>query len=134
VAVKAIDRRLVEELEKLKLAHTKRGDLESANAIVALIKQYEVDQGITKKEDSKPSNVLDLIGTEWTWERPGVVETIEFKRHGMLAHSSWSGKWEILGDRTVSINNGRMSVIKFSADLKTYQIVEGETRVSGKRK
>jgi len=62
-AVKAIDRRLVEELDKLKLKHTKKGDLDSANAIVTLIEKYSSDEDIAKTESAQ---IARLVGT---WKR-----------------------------------------------------------------
>ena len=65
-AVKAIDRRLVEELEKLKVAHTKRGDLESANAVVALIKKYKTDArlvGVWKRDTDGATLQFNADGT-----------------------------------------------------------------------
>lgn len=41
-SVKEIDRRLVEELDKLKLEHTKKGDLDSANAIVIANREIQI--------------------------------------------------------------------------------------------
>ena len=75
-AVKAIDRRLVGELEKLKVAHTKRGDLESANAIVAIIKKYQADQGIPKDESSQ---IARLVGV---WRRDTDKSTLQFNADG----------------------------------------------------
>ncbi len=51
-AVKAIDRQFAEELEKLKTAHTKRGDLDSANAIAALISSTQIARltGVWKRD------------------------------------------------------------------------------------
>jgi hypothetical protein len=98
-AVKAIDRRLVEELEKLKVAHTKRGDLESANAIVALIKQYQADLGIAKDE---PSQIARLVGV---WRRDTDKTTLQFNPDG-------TGMW----------NNRDMFRVSYNAKSDQFEI------------
>ena len=98
-AVKAIDRRLVEELEKLKLANTKRGDLESANAIAALIKQYRADQDIAKDE---PSQIARLVGI---WRRDTDKTTLQFNADG-------TGMW----------NNRDMFRVTYNAKSDQFEI------------
>jgi hypothetical protein len=79
-AVKAIDQRFVEELKKLKVAHTKRGDLESANAIVELINKYETEQGIAKHESSdESSQIARLVGV---WKRDVDGNLFQFNADG----------------------------------------------------
>lgn len=75
-AVKAIDHRFVEELEKLKVAHTKRGKLDSANAIVALIAQYRVDQDGLKDPQAQIARLKGL------WKRDYDGSLFEFDADG----------------------------------------------------
>ena len=82
-AVKAIDRRFAEELEKLKTAHTKRGDLDSANAIVALIDKYKADQ--SNQKDSSTQIAL-LAGV---WKRDYDSSLFEFDAEG---GGVWGGR------------------------------------------
>ena len=77
-AVKAIDQRLVEELEKIKVAHTKRGDLESANAIMELIQS--IDGDVESKYLKK------LVGT-WKRDTDGTFFEFDGRGGGM-----WNGR------------------------------------------
>lgn len=77
-AVKTIDRRLVEELGKLKVAHTKRGDLESANAIVDLIHSLD--------GDVESNHLKKLTGT-WKRDTDGTFFEFDGKRGG-----TWDGR------------------------------------------
>ena len=98
-AVKAIDRRMVEELEKLKAAHAKRGDLDSANAIVELMKQYQDDQG-NAKEDSSP--MARLVGV---WRRDTDNTTLLFNSDG-------TGMW----------NNRDMFSVTYNAKSEQFEL------------
>jgi hypothetical protein len=75
-AVKAIDERLVDELDKLKLNYTRKGDLDSANAIVALIEQYSSMDDVAKTEAAQ---IARLVGT---WKRDYDGGLFVFKADG----------------------------------------------------
>ena len=77
-AIAQIDLKFVKELEKLKTKYTKAGDLDSANAIVALIEKTPVmvvdtDSGIPRK---------DLIEGAWKQVSDGKIWTFDDKGGG----------------------------------------------------
>ncbi len=70
-AIQKIDSKFCEELEKIKLAYTKRGDLDSANAVADLIGKVDskpqahregVIEGVWKR---------DLDDSIWTFDKDG---------------------------------------------------------------
>lgn len=69
--IKAIDNAYIQALEKLKVKFTKRGDLESANTIVAEIKKIGTDGPLTEAGSQKhsvgshPNNSIKKISDEW---------------------------------------------------------------------
>ena len=82
-AVKAIDRRLVEELEKLKVAYTKHGELDSANAIVEIVNKYRIEP-IGQKSAS--DQIARLTGV---WKRDYDSSLFEFDAEG---GGIWGGR------------------------------------------
>ena len=73
-AVRAIDRRLVDELERLKLVYTKRGDLDTANAIVAEIQKVASVQ-------------ISRLAGAWKRDLDGIIWTFDGKGGGLIGKS-----------------------------------------------
>jgi hypothetical protein len=125
-AVSAIDKRLVEELEKLKVNYTKRGDLDAANAIVELINNYKPTDGDDDvNEDMKKA----LIGTMWVWFRH---ETITFEDNNKALFNSNDQRlftWEITDEKERIISgmtpSGRAYKMQFSKNFKKARIFDG---------
>jgi hypothetical protein len=125
-AVSAIDKRLVEELEKLKVNYTKRGDLESANAVVELISKYKPTEG---DENANKDMKNALIGTMWVWFNQ---ETITFEDSNKALYNSNQKKlftWEITDEKERIISGmtpgGRAYKMQFSKNFKKARIFDG---------
>lgn len=67
-AVAKIDQTLVQELEKLKIKYTKAGELDAANATVALIDKYKATQTDGGKLPEFPN---DIYGKIFSWADNG---------------------------------------------------------------
>jgi hypothetical protein len=125
-AVRVLDKRLVEELEKLKINYTKKGDLDAANAIVELIGKYDTD-GADENVDEDIK--VTLIGTTWVWYNQ---ETITFTQNDKALYNSNSKKlftWEITDQKERIISgttpSGRVYKMQFSENFKKARIVDG---------
>ena len=125
-AVSAIDKRLVEELEKLKVNYTKRGDLESANTIVELVAKYKSTGG---DEDVNEDMEKALIGTMWVWFNH---ETITFDDNNKALYNSNNQKlftWTITDEKERIISgmtpSGRAYKMQFSKNFKKARIFDG---------
>ena len=125
-AVRVLDKRLVEELEKLKINYTKKGDLDAANAIVELIGKYDTDGA---DEDVDEDIKATLIGTTWVWYNQ---ETITFTQNDNALYNSNSKKlftWEITDQKERIISgttpSGRVYKMQFSKNFKKARIIDG---------
>jgi hypothetical protein len=125
-AVRVLDKRLVEELEKLKINYTRKGDLDAANAIVELIGKYNTD-GVDENVDKDMK--ATLIGTKWVWFGR---ETITFAHNDKALYNSNSQKlflWEITDHKERIISgttpSGRAYKMQFSKNFKKARIFDG---------
>lgn len=129
-AVSAIDKRLVEKLEKLKFNYTRRGDLDSANAIVELIAKYKPEDAVEAKDEKIGEEMKNkLIGTKWVWFRG---ETITFMDNGRALwnhNNRQSFTWEVTDEKKRVISGitprGREYKIQFFANFAKGEITEG---------
>tara|TARA_R110002096_G_scaffold217936_1_gene406038 strand:+ start:52 stop:558 length:507 start_codon:yes stop_codon:yes gene_type:complete len=99
-AVEKIDAKYKSELEKLKLAYMKKGDLDSANTIEKIVKDVEVSVSDLEKDFS-------IVG-EWKVidrnedRRFHFTKDKKFKGHFLKAGETFEGKWEI-EDNTIQL-------------------------------
>jgi len=73
-----------------------------------------------------------LHNTEWTWERPGVSESISFAKDGTFEQTVFRGTWERLSDYDVQLLYGktgqeRKVVLRFNKAFTSLSIIEGDT-------
>lgn len=124
-AADPINRRYQTSLEQLLRKATQSNDLESAVKI-----QNEL-KGI------KPTLLFielrtAIEGTEWTWERQGVRESMTFGKDGVLKHQFFTGKWEIIKPRSVRITSANSEgILEFNEDITTYKAVSGNVEKDG---
>lgn len=109
-AVSAIDKRLVEELEKLKVNYTRRGDLDAANSIVELINKYNPDP--TAKKNAASEAVKDKLVGKWF-----IYDTVQ--------PHVWRGIITINEDLTYTSNNKGVGL-----DRGKYKLKEDDTVMS----
>lgn len=73
-----------------------------------------------------------IEGTEWTWERPGVSETLRFLKDGSAQHDYFNGKWEVVGPRSLKVTSARMAtVLEFNENVTSYKAVSGNPQQDG---
>ena len=126
-AVESIDSKLIKELEKLKVAYTKRGDLKSANTIVGLIEEYNTAQKLSDK------TVLynKLVNSSWKWWKNERITLLS----NNTALWSYNGRntftWKIVDvDKRIIegiTSNGKIYRITFNERFTAGGIKEGET-------
>ena len=104
-AVEKIDQKLTQELEKLKVSYTKRGDLDSANAIVLLMAKVDSKDGGSLA--GKLSMEDYLVGTTWTW----------YKREKITLLANGKARWS---------HNGK-EVFTWSVLSQTSRTISGKT-------
>jgi len=125
-AVRVIDRRLVEELEKLKVIYTKRGDLNAANAIVELIGKYKTDEG---DENVDKDMKTTLIGTKWVWFRHETITFADNDKAFFNSNDQQLFTWKITDEKERIISgttpSGRAYKMKFSKNFKKVRIFDG---------
>ena len=73
-AIQKIDAKYVQELEKIKVAYTKRGDLDSANAVAELIEK------VNFRQQASIENVIDGV---WKRDHDGRIWTFDGKGSGI---------------------------------------------------
>jgi hypothetical protein len=117
-AVAKIDKIYLQELEKLKLNYTKKGDLETANKIVALTKQVSLPFSVNTAEELKTF----LEDTVWNWssdESGSNPDKLKFYNDGTYNISVDSAKnpWSAQSATTVAIVG---ATIRFSSDFKSF--------------
>ena len=102
-----IDRIYLQELEKLKITYTKRGDLESANLVVSII------AALTKGTDGENWMEKD---TRWLWGSGG---ELVLRKNGTASHTGWNrpGSWRKKDDHTILLDGPHGSIrITFDED------------------
>lgn len=124
-AVDPINRRYHASLDQLLRKATQSNDLEAAVKI-----QNEL-KGI------QPTSLLldlraSIEGTQWTWERPGVRESMTLRKDGVVQHDFFTGKWEIIGPRSVRIYASKSdTVLEFNEEVTSYKATSGEPEKKG---
>jgi hypothetical protein len=101
-AIAQIDLKFVKELEKLKTKYTKVGDLDSANAIVALIEKTPV-----KVVDALP-DVREFEGTSWAFHnKAGQLGELELLAGGKIKSQKYpSSSWKLIDKNTLRFQYG----------------------------
>ncbi len=94
-AVNRINSVFVEELKKLKLNYTRTGNLNTANAIVSLVEQYEVVNDAD--EDQDMSSLLK--NTTWAWFRNESVTFLDNGRARWSYNDQESFSWRITNQK-----------------------------------
>lgn len=136
-AIEKIDRTYVKELEKLKVKYTKKGDLDSANAIVALME----DKSIPFRQKSSASSKLfdEIVNTGWKYYHPGGNNGFVLERSGTLEAERWWGicKWRVISDSEILIEHPkgeRKMIMTFSEDFDSFRGYHWDgTPVTGSR-
>jgi len=105
-AIERINRTLVVELKKLKVIHTRRGDLEGAIVIADLIKTFQVGN------DNFETALLrkKLINTTWVWFRS---ERITFLGNGkalLSPHGTQAFTWRVDSSKKRTIVGERLDL------------------------
>ena len=116
-AIAKIDRTFVNELEKLKVKYTKKGDLDSANAIVTLIEQFRI-------EEDDPDPLSEVFGKTFSWSANGkdAGNRLIVLEGGKATMRGNKITWEKLGEREIRItfSSGNKATIQWSADYKSF--------------
>ena len=101
-AVLRIDLKFVSELEKLKTKYTKAGNLDSANAIAALIKETPLPDLDAKSPDS------EFVGTSWAFHnKAGQLGELEFLTGGKIKSVKYpSSSWKLTDKDTLRFQYG----------------------------
>ena len=103
------------------MKYTKAGDLDSANAVDALIKGNSAPSQGSKKT-KKIFN--EIVNTTWKYHHSTAIITFDFKRSGSLrAKSVWgSVKWRVVSDNEIIIEhpNGAKMVMTFDKSFKSF--------------
>lgn len=115
-AVRKIDKVFVEELEKIKTAYVKAGDLEKANLAAELIKNTSV---------TGTDEVFSLDG-EWRYRIDGKAVSIvrRFKGNKLIDEGGVEHHWEFVNDGITIWWNPRMFE-KLVIDPKTPDVIKG---------
>lgn len=102
-AVAQINLKFVRELEKLKIKYTKAGDLDSANAIVALIEKTPV-----KDVNSVPADP-EFDGTSWAFHnKAGKLGELEFLAGGKIKSDKYPNSgWRRIDKDTIRFQYDR---------------------------
>src|SRR5690606_728690 len=122
-AMLKIDRSYLAELEKLKVKYTKAGNLDAANAIVALIERVR-------------ENLIGTILTSGSWRyqmENGAVVSRTFVNRELLAESGRRYAFDISKD-TVRIDWGSGAFEEMRVDLDHPQRIDGINDKGGKFK
>ena len=102
-AIAQIDVKFVNELEKLKTKYTKAGDLDSANAIVALIEKTPV-----KVLNAVPADP-EFDGTSWAFHnKAGRLGELEFLAGGKIKSDKYPNSgWRRIDKNTIKFQYDR---------------------------
>ena len=122
-AIEKIDRKFIDELEKIKTTYTKRGDLPSANAVQAQIDNLTNALGKPIPVGSPQSR---LVGTSWENRDVPGGSRLEFLSSGQFREvypqKTWTGTWKAISateaDAIVSGIDGTFHY-KLNNDAKT---------------
>lgn len=132
-AIAKIDHTFIEELEKLKVKYTKAGELESANATVALIDKFRVEEF---PEPSLSELPKEVYGKSFNWSLNGRNEgnrLIIFEG----GNGTFGGKaitWKKISGRKVRLafKDGNTE-IEWSPDYQTFSGIEQGREVIGRQ-
>lgn len=123
-AISTLNKRYVEELERLKLKYTKKGDLETANAIVELINATGASESGDKGK--RPSESLEklLMSKVWTYKSGDSVAQITFLEAGRTQTQGWikDVKWSIENDQILVLHYADKNTCRF--DFKDFSGTE----------
>jgi len=121
-AIDKIDEKFIKELEKIKVVYTKKGNLDAANAIVALINSVEDDNTVYSNDNTLFSN--DTI--EGIWKRESTGANVKFDGNG--AGTRNGHKFKVVYDKEkdhFTIRSDTFNcVLSYGPDMKT---LEGST-------
>jgi len=120
-AIRKVDKVFIEELQKLKTSYTKAGDLDSANAVVAVIEGIPV-----ATQPNKGSKKLydKIINTTWNYHHKSAIVNFEFKEANLLrGRTVWGdAKWRVISDSEIIIEhpNGAKMVMTFDKSFGSF--------------
>ncbi len=106
-----IDEIYVQQLQKLKTKYMRAGDLDSANLVDGMIKEFDV---IPPKEPN-PTPETTPEG-KWEWGSGGVLE---LTRGGVATHTAWGkhkGSWEQDSQGVVKLKGGNGLLFSIEID------------------
>ena len=133
-AVAKIDQTLVQELEKLKVKYTKAGELDLANATVALIENYKTNE---PNAGNLPVFPNEIFGKSFSWTANGRNDgnRLIILEGGKGTFSGNAITWMKINGRKLRLNfaNGS-SEIEWSNDGKSFMGTDANRRsnVSGR--
>ena len=135
-ARKPIDDQYLKMLQSLLEKATKQNDLEVVIQISTELKALKEPEDTKNEEDdtkkTEGESPLNLSGTQWTWERPGVVESLHFMEGGIFAHTGFKGTWSVTGERTVALRFvGRECIIEFNKGANSFKAVTEPDKSQG---
>ena len=124
-AMAKINKIYVQELDKLKGAYTKKGDLETANSIVSLVKEAGAGGS------DAPASEMAIVG-KWSWSGGG---TVEFQEDGNCKNQLGGiAKWKCLNKRTHTYENSWGNLMVMSPDATTLDVTtNGRNRFTARR-
>ena len=119
-AIEKIDEKFVTELEKLKKTFTKRGDLESANAIVFLIASVKDGRNTGSKKET----------IEGVWKRghDGMVWYFDDKGGGKVGRTSFTVAYDKSKGHFILKASDWTNILTYSSDSS---ILNGDTLDGG---
>ena len=116
-----VDKAFFEELQKLKTNYTKAGDLESANAVVAVIEGKSVAPQSIEKHASLHNKI---VNTTWEYHHKSATVTFDLKESNLLrGRGTWGdAKWRVISDNEIIIEHtsGAKMVMTFDKLFRSF--------------
>lgn len=126
-AVQQIDRDLHKKLKKVKTTYTKKGDLDAANAVAAVMKGAAANQA--------PAILDPLVGTKWNFlkSNKGKINEFKFLGDGTVdcEHSYPDAIWRRLENDTILFAYGIHAYIVFHTKEGEPDFMSGHHSLSG---